>query len=96
MPWVKGQSGNPTGRPRIVQGVRRQAQNMSEEALQVLVDVMRGGEKASERASAARTILQLAGAGFSEEGAAPEERAAVPTATMSEEALAEIATQGDA
>lgn len=37
MPWVKGQSGNPGGRPGVPQGVRELAREKSVEAMRTLI-----------------------------------------------------------
>lgn len=75
MPFAKGKSGNPGGRRRAF-GIRALARVDSHEAYQTLVEVMRNGEKGSERAAAAVRVLQLAGASFAsdtEEAAAQAE-----------------------
>lgn len=68
MPWVKGQSGNPGGRPRIVQAQRRKAQNVADEMLDILIAVARNSEKGSERSGAAVKVLQIAGVPFAAAG----------------------------
>lgn len=41
MPWEKGQSGNPGGRPKLITKVRELAQRHTDEAVETLVKVMR-------------------------------------------------------
>lgn len=96
MPFKPGQSGNPGGRPKIAKEIRLKAQEASKEALEVLLGIMRDGEKASERAAAARTVLQLGGMPFSEEAATPEAQAPAVVAPVPDEELASIAAQGEA
>jgi hypothetical protein len=56
--FVKGASGNPGGRPRIVLAVRDQAQQHGEEAIEVLAGIMRDTEAPpAARISAASEIL---------------------------------------
>ncbi|MCM0032769.1 hypothetical protein [Sandarakinorhabdus limnophila] len=56
--FVKGASGNPGGRPRVVMAVRDQAQQHGEEAIEVLADIMRDKDAApAARISAASEIL---------------------------------------
>lgn len=95
--WKPGVSGNPGGRPRIVSGIRRKAQNDSEEAYAVLLKEMREAEKPSERISAAVKVLQLAGAPMSEDRTPEaEQRPAQPSGEMTAEQLEEIAAGGEA
>lgn len=97
MPWVKGQSGNPGGRPRIVSGVRRTAQNAADEALEILLAVMRD-EKAqgATRASAAEKVLRIAGVPMSEEKAPEDPGASAPlTTAATADDLEAAATQGE-
>lgn len=56
--FVKGASGNPGGRPRIVLAIRDQAQQHGEEAISVLAGIMRDTEAPpAARISAASEIL---------------------------------------
>lgn len=72
MPWVKGQSGNPGGRPRVVSGVRRRAQNVSDEMLDVLLDVARSSKASGkDRVTAAVRVLQVAGVPMTEDRTPP-------------------------
>lgn len=70
MPWVKGQSGNPGGRPRLMEGARRKAQAESESALNYVVRAAKGKIKniSPLRMQACISVLKLAGASFSAEG----------------------------
>lgn len=96
MAFTPGVSGNPGGRPKIVTEIRKRAQEASVEALETLLAIMRDADKATERATAARTILQLGGISFSEEGAtAPVERPNLSVVPMSRDELIAIA-RGDA
>ena len=56
--FLKGQSGNPGGRPRVVMAVRDQAQQHGDEAISVLASIMRDCEAPpAARISAASEIL---------------------------------------
>ncbi len=53
-----GQSGNPGGRPKAAHRVRDLARERTEDAIQVLVDIMRDdGAPSAARVSAATAIL---------------------------------------
>lgn len=59
--WGKGQSGNPAGRPRLNRMLREQAASHCDEALCVLLEVMRSrGAPAGARRQAARDLLRFA------------------------------------
>lgn len=95
MPFVKGQSANPGGRPRIVQSVRRRAQGHMEEALDVALEVMRKGEKGTERLTAAVKVLQIAGVPFTADGATEAEPAKPLTPSATEAELEAAAAAGE-
>lgn len=59
--FVKGQSGNPSGRPKALISVREMARGMTEQALDTLSKIMLDEKaKPSERAQAASAILDRA------------------------------------
>ena len=58
MPWKKGQSGNPKGKPPVVKEVVELARKHTVEAIQALVDIVTDpGEKGAARVRAAEVIL---------------------------------------
>lgn len=58
MPWQKGQSGNPGGRPKGLKEVQEAAREHTEAAIKTLVDIAKDPEKgASARVAAAEAIL---------------------------------------
>ena len=57
MPWIKGQSGNPGGRPRELAGIQKLARENSPLAIQTLVEVATSGKSESARVSAATALL---------------------------------------
>lgn len=61
MPWAKGQSGNPGGRPPVAKEIRDLAQADSKKAYQVVLGMMLGADKDSTRLAAAIAILKMAG-----------------------------------
>lgn len=67
MPWKKGQSGNPKGRPKILPGIRAQARVDSPTAYQALVDAMLDKKDKKLRVAAAVQILRIAGVSFASE-----------------------------
>jgi hypothetical protein len=56
-PFVKGQSGNPGGRPKDVRGIQRLALDMCPEALEKLAELMREAKSERAQAAAAGAIL---------------------------------------
>ncbi len=57
-PFMKGQSGNPGGRPKEVGHVRELARQHTEEAIETLVSIMRDdGQPGRSRAAAAEALL---------------------------------------
>jgi hypothetical protein len=57
MPWAKGQSGNPGGRPRELAGIQKLARENGPLAIQTLVEVATNGKSDSARVSAATALL---------------------------------------
>jgi hypothetical protein len=58
MPFVKGESGNPGGRPKVVGDVQALAREHTPDAIETLVSIMRDGEAApAARVAAANAIL---------------------------------------
>ena len=60
MPWVKGQSGNPGGRPRELDGIQKLARDNGSIAIEVLVNVATNGKSESARVAAANALLDRA------------------------------------
>ena len=58
MPWVKGASGNPGGRPKELPDVRALARSRGKEAIHVLYAIMRD-EKAPTAARIAASVALL-------------------------------------
>lgn len=58
MPFAKGQSGNPGGRPKLVGKVRELAQEKGEAALRLLIEIMENTSEPTEtRIKAAEKVL---------------------------------------
>lgn len=60
MPFEKGQSGNPGGRPKAIARVREAAREHTETALDILLGIARDGQSEAARVSAANSILDRA------------------------------------
>lgn len=59
MPFQKGQSGNPGGRPKKAFTVRKNAQKYSDEMLRILVDIARNAKSEDkDRIAAATKVLE--------------------------------------
>jgi hypothetical protein len=58
MPWVKGQSGNPGGRPKEEHDIRKLACSRGREAIDALYEIMRD-EKAPPAARIAASVALL-------------------------------------
>jgi hypothetical protein len=55
--FVKGQSGNPGGRPKAAHDLKALAQEQTAEAVKTLIDVMKNGDKDAARVAAASALL---------------------------------------
>lgn len=74
MPWKKGQSGNPGGRPKITQSVRARARMRQHDALNVLFEEMDDKDNRSRAASAVK-VLQIAGVSFASDAQETKDQA---------------------
>ena len=79
MPFVKGKSGNPKGRPKILPGIRAQARIDSNRAYAVLAKAAFDGDTA-----AAVQILKLAGVSFQSEAEEKKTIATTPPVAAAE------------
>jgi len=62
--WVKGQSGNPGGKPPLtieLREVRKLAQERTPRAFEVIAELMENAEKDAVRLAAAIAVLKIAG-----------------------------------
>lgn len=58
MPFVKGQSGNPGGRPKLIGPLRELAQTHAEDAVSTLAAIMRASDQPpAARVAAAKELL---------------------------------------
>lgn len=61
MTWLKGQSGNPSGRPKIASHIRDLAKEDAEEMYEILANLARHAKEDGTKAGCAKEILKLAG-----------------------------------
>lgn len=59
MPWKKGQSGNPKGKPRVVKDITILARQHAQECVDALLEIVSGakGDEGSARVAAAKVLL---------------------------------------
>lgn len=57
MPWVKGQSGNPGGRPKGLVEVNKLAREYTEVAIRTLAKICNAGKSEPARVAAATALL---------------------------------------
>ena len=55
--WIKGRSGNPGGRPKVLREVTELAREKGPEAIETLADIMANSTSTSARIAAACAIL---------------------------------------
>lgn len=55
--WKKGQSGNPSGRPKVVEHVRDLAREHTEIAIRTLAEICVAGDRGAARVAAAEALL---------------------------------------
>jgi hypothetical protein len=60
---VKGQSGNPGGRPKVEGEIRELARQHTMTALRTLIEIAEQGENESARVTATNALLDRGGAG---------------------------------
>ena len=93
MPWAKGQSGNPGGRPKEMAEVLKLARDNGETAIKALVKVATDGKSESARVAAAVALLDR-GFGKPPQFSTSDAEAFRRATDMSDDELADIALGG--
>lgn len=88
MPFVKGQSGNPNGRPAAHKDIQELARQHTPAAIRALVDAL---TKPGERVAAANALLDR---GYGKPGQTVDLRHHLPAATATDADLLAIASAG--
>jgi hypothetical protein len=93
MPWVKGESGNPGGRPKELEGIQKLARENAPLAIQTLVEVATKGKSESARVTAANALLDR-GFGKPKQFVSDNRDPPVRAADLTDDVLAGIIRQG--
>lgn len=87
--FVKGQTGNPAGRPKAIHDLKRMCQEALPEIIAALIDAL---DKSTERVQAANTLLAY---GFGKPIARVEHRLIRSMSDLTDEELAALIASGD-